>query len=129
MATGKVTEAIDEITPKTPGALRVIFKKPAGNKTSLSLGSIDEWDYITKEMFESNPQGVIKTPINKVGADIDVNGFIDVSANVDNTFDLIGIYQNGGAIYADIKFDPLALTVGPFDTSTPSGDTILLRFI
>lgn len=78
-------------------------------------------------MFQSSSP--IKIPVSKTGANIDGSGFIDVSASVDNTYDLIGIYQNGSAIYSDIKFDPLTLTVGPFDTATPSGDTILLRFI
>lgn len=52
MATGRVTTAADIISPKNPAGLRVIFIKPAGNKVSLALSDISDFDYITKEMLE-----------------------------------------------------------------------------
>lgn len=54
MATSKVTIAIDEVNPKTPGGLRIVFSKNAGNKTSTALTSLDPKDYITREQFEQN---------------------------------------------------------------------------
>lgn len=54
MATSKVTITTDEIHPKTPNALRVVFTKNAGNKVGVALTAIDPNDYITRQQFNDN---------------------------------------------------------------------------
>lgn len=54
MATTKVTFGADEIHPKTPTGLRVVFTKNAGNKTAVALTAIDPNDYITRQQFDDN---------------------------------------------------------------------------
>ncbi|MDB5288596.1 MAG: hypothetical protein JWR05_3545 [Mucilaginibacter sp.] len=54
MSTGKVTQAVDEITAKTPGVLIVAFKQNGGNATAVNISSLLPEHYITKQMFLDN---------------------------------------------------------------------------
>lgn len=58
MAIGKSTYAVDEITPKQEGGLRIIFLKNAANKLDVPLSTLGDQDYITKKMFLNNASGL-----------------------------------------------------------------------
>ncbi|GEM_PF-6354010 len=75
MSIGTVTTTADAIDSKTPTALRVVFNKPAGNKTSLALTAINEWDYISREMFEQNIPvvGDVRLPVIPAGTSMPKN--------------------------------------------------------
>lgn len=63
MAVGKNTQAVDRITPKQSGGIRVAFSKPGGDETSLSLSAKGNDDYITKKEFNDNvPSGLPPEP-------------------------------------------------------------------
>lgn len=98
---------------------------------TVQIGDVEYWfksGILDADLVEkiSTPQ---KKEVKKTGADIDSDGFINVSSDVDDTSDLIGAYINMRPTYSPVFFDPTGLKVGPFDTSTPSGANILLRFI
>ena len=54
MAISKNTQAIDRITPKQSGGLRIVFSKPGGDETALALSSKGDNDYITKKEYTDN---------------------------------------------------------------------------
>lgn len=58
MATGKVTAAMDVVSPKDPNGLRIAYIKTAGNVDDLALSDITGIDYISKNML----LGAIGTP-------------------------------------------------------------------
>lgn len=62
MATGKITQAIDRVTPKNPTGLRIIFSKSAADETAITLSAKDDNDYITKKIFNDNSGGVVPDP-------------------------------------------------------------------
>lgn len=54
MAASKNTQAIDRLTPKQTGGLRIVFSKPAGDEAAINLADKDANDYITKQEFLDN---------------------------------------------------------------------------
>jgi hypothetical protein len=64
MATGKVTIAMDEVSVKTPGSLRIAFRQNAGNKIGVNIATLDPNDYITKQMFLDNTASPVPIPLS-----------------------------------------------------------------
>lgn len=54
MAAGKSTYAVDRVTPKQDGGLRVIFSKSAADETAIAISAKDDNDYITKKIYNDN---------------------------------------------------------------------------
>lgn len=75
MSVGKVTTIADIIDAKSPTALRVAFKKNAGNLTAVNISTLNANDYITKQMFADNVP-VVSTPITQA-IPTNTNGFYD----------------------------------------------------
>lgn len=91
MSTGKVTQAVDEITAKTPGALIVAFKQNGGNADAVNISTLLPEHYITKQMFLDNtPDIIAPIALDVIPAGTAIPFFIDAS-----------LYDNFGQ-YTDI---------------------------
>lgn len=54
MAASKNTLAVDRITPKQVGGLRIVFPVTAADEVAVTLASKGDNDYITKKQFNDN---------------------------------------------------------------------------
>lgn len=60
MATGKTTQAVDRVTPKQTGGLRIVFSVSAADETAIALTAKADNDYITKKIFNDNNSNIIR---------------------------------------------------------------------
>lgn len=97
---------------------------------TVQIGSLEYWWPNSNDLTDSGLafKGTKKS-VDKLGSNIDAEGFIDVSASVSDAYDLIGVYVNMLPVNSAIFFDHTNLKVGPFDTSISGSTPILLRFI
>jgi len=90
MGAGRNTEAIDRITPKSPGGLRVVFSKNAANETDVPLGSLGDNDYITKKMFLNNASGTPPVQATFTSATgFTINWQTDIPSGYSNTYEFL----------------------------------------
>lgn len=118
MAIGKNTHAVDRITPKQTGGMRIVFSQPAGDETAIALTAKGDNDYITKKEFVDNSEPALAqiiTPIvgGTTGNPITVDyvGMINptlIFRNADgsNYGGAVNNVDNGTGIVLTGDFDP-----------------------